>query len=109
MKELLYCSQDELTAGFGYTYLSREDLPELGAGDFIDFTHLNEHGRKKFNSFLASYLRNEIRAGNLPMDRAEAQGDGPEQFGHRSSLALTAGAPYSNFSLYRLKVYDENE
>lgn len=71
----------EQAEAIGYTYLSRQDLPEFGAGDFVDFTHLNEAGRKKFNSFLVKQLRKEIRKGALPAGRGSEGRGAPEQFG----------------------------
>ena len=40
----------------GFIYHDYDDLPKFGAGDFIDFSHLNAEGRRKMTEFLAGHL-----------------------------------------------------
>jgi hypothetical protein len=56
----------------GFAYLPQSHLPRFAEQDFIDFTHLNESGRKKLTRFLEDYVSKAI----LPLPNA-APGETP--------------------------------
>jgi hypothetical protein len=41
----------------GIPFVGRKELPDFGADNFIDFTHLNSVGRAKLTSFFADYFK----------------------------------------------------
>lgn len=58
-KEINYEYNDFLrrqSLGLGFIYLDSNNLPKFNETEFIDFTHLNEKGRTKFNNFIAQFL-----------------------------------------------------
>jgi len=40
----------------GFTLLPKQELPELGEGDFQDWVHANARGRERLTAFLADYI-----------------------------------------------------